>query len=137
MKPKRKPYPKPTIATKTGVKVRSKLEKNVADALTDAGVKYEYETQKLYYTVPEKAHEYTPDFFIPNTDWVLEAKGLLDSDTRKKMLHIARSNPFADIRFVFQRDNPIRKGSKTKYSDWATKNGFKWAIGTVPKEWLR
>ena len=134
-KPREK-HPQPTISTKKGIKVRSKLEKKIADELTALGVKYLYEKDKLYYSVPETAHVYTPDFAIVGKDFVIEVKGLLDSDTRKKMLYVQRSNPFSDIRFVFQRDNPIRKGSKTKYSDWATANGFKYAIGSVPEEWL-
>jgi len=137
--PIRKPakkHPQPTISTKTGIKVRSKLEKKVADDLTEMGVKYLYEKEKMHYTVPESGHVYTPDFTVKGRSFVLEVKGLLDSECRKKMLHVQRSNPFADIRFVFQRDNPIRKGSKTKYSDWATAHGFKYAIGTVPEEWL-
>lgn len=133
---KAKAYSKPTISTKTGVKVRSKLEKQVADDLTQKGATYSYEEESLTYAVPATQHVYTPDFKLPNCDWYLEVKGYLDAETRKKMLYIARSNPFVDIRFVFQRDNPIRKGSKTKYSDWARKNGFKWAIGKVPESWL-
>lgn len=136
MKPKTKAYPPAVIETKTGVKVRSKLEKQIADDLTKRGVKYSYEKEKLTYTVPETHHEYTPDFKIEGQDWYLEAKGFLDGENRKRMVYIRKSNIFADIRFVFQRDQPIRKGSKTKYSDWATKNGFMWAIGSVPKEWI-
>lgn len=136
-KPNTKAYPPAVIETKTGVKVRSKLEKSVADALTKAGIVYDYEKEKLLYTIPETPHEYTPDFTVPGQGWYLEVKGYLDADTRKKMLYVQRANPFADIRFVFQRDNPIRKGSKTKYSDWATKHGFMCAIGGVPPSWLR
>ncbi len=136
MKPRRKASTKALISTKTGIKVRSRLEKTVADDLTERGVKYLYEKDKVPYIVPESKHVYTPDFKLRCRKWVIEAKGVLDADTRKKMLHVKASNPELDIRFVFQRDNVLRKGSKTKYSDWAVQHGFKYAIGKVPQEWL-
>ena len=124
------------ISTKTGIKVKSKLEKRVADDLTDRGVKYLYEKDKVPYVIPESKHVYTPDFKIPYRKWKLETKGRLDHTERVKLLHIKASNPDLDLRLVFQKDNVIRKGSKTKYSDWATQHGFKFAIGKVPQEWL-
>ena len=129
-------YPKATITTATGIKVRSKLEQSISDDLTKRGIKHTYEDTQLTYTVPEKLHKYTPDFKLEGQDWFLEAKGFLDPACRARMIHVKNSNIFVDIRFVFQQDKPIRKGSKTKYSDWATKNGFLWAIGQVPEEWL-
>lgn len=42
---------------------RSGLEEKVADLLCNLDVKYEYETEKVPYTIP---HLYTPDFF---TEW--------------------------------------------------------------------
>ena len=99
-------------------------------------MKYLYEKDKVPYVVPTSYHVYTPDFKLRCRKWLIEAKGVLDADTRKKMLHVKASNPDLDIRFVFQRDNVIRKGSKTKYSDWATQHGFKYAIGKIPQEWL-
>ena len=125
------------IRTKTGVPVKSKFEKRVADDLTSRNVRYIYEKGlKMSYVVPASGHVYTPDFQLRGRAWFVECKGLLDADTRKKMLCVKASNPDKDIRLVFQRDNPIYKGSKTKYSDWATKHGFKYAIGAVPEEWL-
>ena len=53
------------------------------------------------------------------------------------MQRVKRDNPEEDIRFIFQRDQLIRRGSKTSYSSWAMKNGFEWAIGeSVPQEWI-
>jgi hypothetical protein len=124
--------------TKTGVVVKSKFEQRVADNLTSRGLKYTYEKGlAMEYVVPESKHKYIPDFKIRGRKWFLEVKGLLDSSTRKKMLDVKASNPEADIRLLFQRDNPIRKGSKTKYTDWAKTHGFICAVGSVvPEEWL-
>lgn len=136
MKPRRKLSTKALISTKTGIKVKSKLEKRVADDLTERGIKYLYEKDKVPYVIPESKHVYTPDFKLPHRKWKLETKGRLDYSERSKLLHIKASNPDLDLRLVFQRDNVIRKGSKTKYSDWATQHGFKWAIGKVPEDWI-
>lgn len=124
-------------------KVRSGFELKIKQDLTERKVDFEYESEVFEYTIPESKHKYTPDFVIKRKGkrkktLYLEAKGLLDSDARKKMVLVKAQHPDKDIRFLFQRDNPIRKGSKTKYSDWATKNGFEFAVGSeVPKEWLK
>lgn len=123
--------------TQTGILVKSKFEKTIADSLTSRNIKYTYEKGlKIKYTVPEEIHEYTPDFKLKGRTWIVEAKGVLDAATRKKMLHVKRSHPDLDIRFVFQRDNPIYKGSKTRYTDWASANGFPSAVGDIPQEWI-
>jgi hypothetical protein len=77
---------------------------------------------------------YTPDFVLPN-GIIVECKGRLTVHDRTKHLRISEQHPHLDIRFVFQYDNPITKGSKTRYTDWATKHGFQWAMKTIPKEW--
>lgn len=118
------------------MKVRSKFEKSVADDLTVRGYGFLYEKEKIKYTIPASDHVYTPDFKVKHRSWVIEVKGVLDLPTRQKMIHVKNSNPDKDIRLIFQRDNVIRKGSNTKYSDWAKANGFKYAIGKVPQEWL-
>jgi hypothetical protein len=118
-----------------GLTVRSGFEAKIAQQLETARVAFEYETLKLKYTVPAKMHTYTPDFEIPG-GIVLEAKGLLTSECRRKMLYVKQAHPDLDIRFVLQRDNPIRKGSKTRYSTWCERNGFPWCVGTIPEDWL-
>jgi hypothetical protein len=35
----------------------------------------------------------------------------------------------------FAQDNKIPR-SKMRYSDWAKKYGFEYAVGEIPKEWL-
>lgn len=125
-----------TVRTNTGVVVKSRFEKKVADELSNQNVKWVYEKDKVPYTVPSSDHVYTPDFKLRGRSWVLECKGVLDLETRKKMLCVKASNPDLDVRLLFQRDNPLRKGSKTTYGMWATANGFRWAVGSVPKEWI-
>lgn len=129
-------------------KTRSGFEQRVMNDLTKRGIEHTYETLQLNYIKRECPHcgevvdrgTYKPDFIIPRKSGVrlvVEGKGYLDSANRTLMQRVKRDNPDEDIRFLFQRDQPIRKGSKTTYSQWAQKNGFPWAIGeSIPSEWL-
>ena len=57
----------------------------------------------------------------------MESKGKLTKDDRDKLVWATEQNP--DMRFVilFQRaNNPIRKGSKTRYRDWCDSVGIEW-----------
>jgi hypothetical protein len=110
--------------------------------LDELGVEYEYETEKIKYTIPAKAHSYTPDFIFntPSGRIYCEVKGRFDPATRQKMAHVIEQNPDKDIRLLFMRNNPINKGSSTTYGDWCDKRGIKWhvsAAGEVPEEWLK
>lgn len=115
---------------------RSGFETSIDNQLKLSGVSYAYESERLKYT---KECTYTPDFVIDfGTHKIyIEVKGRFLSSDRSKHLRIKKEHPEKDIRFVFMRDNYLSKKSKTKYSEWATNNGFKWAIGEIPKEWLK
>jgi hypothetical protein len=93
------------------------------------------------YVIPESDHKYIPDFVLPKrdgTDMLIETKGELTLDNRKKHLLIKNQYPEIDIRFIFQRAiNKIRPGSKTTYAIWAEKNGFQWADKKFPDVWLK
>ena len=114
-------------------KFKSRFEEWISYQLEQAGIAYEYELETYTYT---QTRRYTPDFFIPN-GVIIEAKGKFTSDDRRKHLAIKQHYPELDIRFVFQRNNWLRKGSKTKYSDWAKKHDYEFSIGEVPRKWLR
>lgn len=116
---------------------RSRLEERIADQLDEAGIKFQYENQKLKYTVPARNATYTPDFDLG--PFLIEAKGYFRSASdRQKLVLVRKDNPDADIRLVFQKaTNPIYKGSPTTYAKWAEDHGFKWADnGVIPDEWL-
>lgn len=120
-----------------GVKRRSGFEDKIEAQLKKAKVKYGYESERIKYKVPEREATYIPDFVLRGGDLIIECKGRFTSHDRKKMALVIEANPTLDIRMVFMRDNYLRKGSKTKYSDWANKNNVKYAIGEVPTEWLK
>jgi hypothetical protein len=115
---------------------RSGLEVQIATQLDGLGVKYEYEKEKIRYSKPVEEKIYTPDFKLAN-GVIVEAKGEFTSGDRKKHLLVKEQHPEYDIRFVFS--NPLQrisKQSKTTYADWCQKNGFRFAKGFVPKEWI-
>ena len=116
------------------IKFRSKLEERVATLLEQLGVSYEYESEKLSYTIE---HNYTPDFVLPNYTY-LETKGYWDAADRRKILAVKKANPEVDLRMVFQSPyNTISKKSKTTYAQWCDKHGIPWtAYHEIPLDWL-
>ena len=120
--------------TKKTSKYRSKLEERLATLLTTLGISYEYESEKVSYTIQ---HHYTPDFVLPNHTY-LEAKGYWDAADRRKILAVKKDNPDMDLRMVFQAPyNKINKNSKTTYAMWCEKHDIPWpAYHDIPIDWL-
>ena len=116
------------------IKYRSKLEENVANLLQGLGVSYEYESERVSYTIQ---HHYTPDFVLPN-HVLLETKGYWDPADRRKILAVKKDNPYLDLRMVFQSPyNKINKKSKTTYAMWCEKHDIPWtSYHNIPLEWL-
>lgn len=122
----------------TRKKVRSDFEYDVHMYMAKLGVKHVYEDTKLEYTLHKT---YKPDWRIPDkrgrTKFFIETKGLFDATDRTKLRTIKKLYPDLDLRLVFMANRPLRKGSLTTYTDWAERNGFKWAIGRPPVEWFQ
>lgn len=121
-------------------KLKSSLELAVFKQLKNLTRKFkfkiEYETETLPYAI---YRNYIPDFIITkrnNEKIYIEAKGYLRPDDRTKLMAIKSQHPDKDIRLLFERNNKISKKSKAMYSDWATRHGWTYAIGEVPKEWF-
>ena len=114
---------------------RSGFEHKVADQLTEANIKYQYEKTVIEYIKPETNHTYTIDFTLPN-GILVETKGRWVLEDRKKHLLIKSQHPELDIRMVFQNSKgKIRKGSKTTYANFCDKNGIVWEDKTIPAAW--
>lgn len=97
-----------------------------------------YEADVLPYTTE---HNYTPDFTIDlnGKTIYIESKGLgksFDALNRAKLIAVRNQHPDKDIRLVFMRDGRLSRNTKFKASDWATKHGFLFSVGTIPKEWF-
>jgi hypothetical protein len=118
---------------------KSGLEDRLAQQLEDAGVPFTYEEDRLKYVIPERQASYRPDFNI-NGKILIEAKGYFrgGASDRQKLALIKEQHPNLDIRLVFQKaSNPIYKGSKTTYAQWADSHGFQWADkGVIPPAWI-
>ena len=115
-------------------KFRSQLEENIAKLLDGLGVSFEYESEKLGYTIE---HNYTPDFVLPNYTY-LEAKGYWSPSDRRKILNVLKANPEIDLRMIFQSPfNKISKKSKTTYAQWCDRHDIPWSsYQNIPIEWL-
>jgi hypothetical protein len=107
----------------------------LAAQLNASGVKWSYETVKVPYLLEGT---YNPDFVLDNgSGIIIEAKGLLDRDSKRKMVAVKKQHPELDIRFVFMQADKKIPGSKQTHGQWATKNGYLWAEGSIPQEWLK
>lgn len=85
-----------------------------------------------------KASKYTPDFFIGeegNREFIIETKGRFTALDRKKALAITSQHD-VDYRMLFEYDNLLSKGAKSRYSTWCEKNDIPYAVKEVPKEWI-
>lgn len=108
-------------------KPRNKFEQSTWDFLTKNKVEFTYEGLKLPYTIQATYH---PDYILTKSGIIVELKGYLRPEDKRKMKSVKKDHPKLDIRFVFQHE----KESQTR---WAKKNGFPYAIGQIPKSWLK
>lgn len=109
-------------------KTRNKFESDVYEALSRAKITFKYESEKLAYVL---ARHYIPDFIIetPTGKVYIECKGYLRPEHKCKLIAVKRQHPEIDLRILFYASN--KKNIK-----WAIKNGIRYAINIVPKEWL-
>lgn len=133
-------YHSKLVPAKDGRMVRGELEKKIYNDLLDREVVFTYEPYPIAYVEESK---YTPDIILPN-GIIVEIKGYLIKEDRKKMVAIKEQHPELDIRFVFgsfkkevEGATKRKDGSKLTNLEWALKNGFKCAEKTIPEEWVQ
>lgn len=109
-------------------KTRNKFEARIHRQLKRAKVIFKYEEEKIPYIL---ARHYIPDFILytPLGKIYVECKGYLRPEDKSKMAAVKRLNPNLDIRILFYSHN-------LKYIKWAERQGFRYAIDKIPKEWL-
>lgn len=112
--------------------LKSGLERTVDANLRSRGVKYTYETLELPYTLHGVYH---PDFILSN-GVIVEVKGYLDRDSKRKMIAVKKQHPNLDIRFLFAEGAKRVPGTKQSHAQWADRNGFPWCESEIPEEWL-
>lgn len=129
--------------TYRGTEYRSEWEVTVRKGLSRlkrklrSKAKIDYERDTLPYVIERN---YTPDFTITKEDGsvvYVEAKGYFDRNAMTKMHNVIEQHPDKEIVFLFSNDRPVRKGSKTKYSDWCEKRGVDYAINEIPERWFK
>jgi hypothetical protein len=115
--------------------MRSIGEVRCAADMDKRGIKYRYEAEKLHYVIEG---DYTPDYTLVDTDDLLiEYKGKMTNETRRKMVAIKKCHPDRRICIVFEKpNNKLSKRHKMRYWQWAEKNGFDWSEHYVKEEWL-
>src|ERR1700730_18553152 len=109
-------------------KLKNKFEQKIYRQLKKSKVEFSYETAKIPYVL---SGTYWPDFICntPLGKVYIECKGYLRPDHKRKMVACKRQHPELDIRLLFYA--PVKSNIK-----WAERYGFKWAVGTIPQDWL-
>jgi predicted nuclease of restriction endonuclease-like RecB superfamily len=108
--------------------LKNKFEQKIYNQLKRSKAKFKYEPTRIPYIL---ARHYIPDFVVDTVAGkvYIECKGYLRPEAKSKMVAVKKLNPQLDIRFVFYAANK-------KQIKWAEKHGFRYAVGTIPKEWL-
>lgn len=109
-------------------KRRNKFEERIYKQLKRAKVNFGYETERITYLL---TGYYLPDFVLstPTGKVYIETKGYFRPEHKRKMVAVKRLHPEIDLRILFYSHN-------NKNIKWAEKNGIKYAIDKIPKEWL-
>jgi hypothetical protein len=113
--------------------LKSGFERTLVANMKSRGLRFNYESTKIPYVLNR---EYNPDFEMIDHGFFIEAKGLLDRESKAKMLAVKQQHPEIDIRFVFMNADKKIPGSKQTHAQWAERNGFIWANGTIPEDWF-
>ncbi len=108
--------------------LKNKFETRLFKQLKKLKANFKYESEKIPYVL---SGHYIPDFVIitPTGKVYVEAKGYFRPEHKRKMAAVKRQNPHLDIRILFYSSNK-------QYIKWAERNGFKYAVGDIPKDWL-
>ena len=128
---------------------KSRYEYNQANRLEKNNINFQYEQIVIPWKHPIscgvcnncnsedvcKNRTYTPDFWFPKSKLFVETKGRFTSTNRTDMSHITKQSEH-EIRIVFMADNYCTKKKGMRYSRWCDLHGIKYAIGSIPLEWV-
>lgn len=79
------------------------------------------------------------DFYLPEQDIYIEAKGKWSGSKRKEVLAIQEQYPSIDFRMLFMRNNFLTKNKKQTYGEWCEAHRIKYHVspeGKVPADWI-
>jgi predicted nuclease of restriction endonuclease-like RecB superfamily len=108
------------------------IDKSINALSHEMKLTYEYEPQNY---VVQVEVTYKPDWVVQGRSGpvIIEGKGYFRDEDRKKVLAFTQQYPEYRYHIVFERDNPIYKGSKYRYSDWCEKHSISYSIKSLPK----
>ena len=133
---------------------QSKYEYEIAQDLLKRGIAFEYEPKQIPYIYPVRKGTcndcgsvnvgrlaiYTPDFWLPELELWVEAKGRWDGSGRTKILAVLETSEVIhrdNFKMLFMYDNWITKKHKLTYTGWCQKHQILSDVGnTLPKDWL-
>lgn len=116
---------------------RSKLEGDVAVALSQQGHPVNYEQTVLAYVTHQI---YVPDFHLESEHGLIyiEVKGRYTSADRSKTLRVISSNPEIRLFVALQQPNQrLSKTSKRTYAKWCNDHGIPWCPTPIPPDYLQ
>lgn len=120
--------------------LKGKFEPKMAVLFEGLAAEYKYDcSYEPYHYDIQIEQVYTPDFELHQPGGarkVFEVKGFFRYEDQRRVLAFKRGYPDIPYYLIFERNNPIRKGSRTTYLDWAAKHGIPAAVGEIPKEWF-
>ena len=111
---------------------RNAFERRVDAEFKRLGAGARYESLQIPYNID---YVYNPDWILPNGT-VVEGKGRLTPDEKRKMIAVKRCNPHLKIVFVFYDAHKKISGTKQTHAGWAEKNGFGWSHELPLEEWI-
>ena len=70
------------ISEKLGIAFRSTWEIELAELMTELGIEWQYEPQRVYFR--EEHESYLPDFYLPEYNVWIEVKGYMDKRSLRR-----------------------------------------------------
>lgn len=125
-----------------GTQYKSYFEVDVAKELSSLKRRYKrafdakYEEDTFSYVL---CRNYNPDFKITRSDdsvLYIEAKGVLDRESKAKMLAVRDAHPEDTFVLLFPPYPSLSKKRAMEYAKWCNKHSFDFSIGTIPARWL-
>ena len=115
--------------TKNKRKPRNKYERAIERQLTEAGIKFQYEPERIPFLI---AGHYLCDWLLhtPLGPIYVETKGYLRPESKRKLIAVKKQHPELDLRLLFYENRKAQV-------KWAEKHGFKYAVGMMPEDWLK
>ena len=88
---------------------RSSVEANIARYFNFIGAKWEYEPREFVFPIKRGIRSYRPDFYLPEEDVWVEAKGWLDRESMTRLRRFKKYYPEEFKKLVVYAQSPGKK----------------------------